>query len=148
MSCECPLMKDSLTANRKLIAALVQKSSRTVFRTGYTLFRQGESPNGVYVVCSGSAYLGMKSESGAELLSLAIPAGSLVGLAGIFANECHRFYAVALPGSEIRFISRLDFEELVLTEPTLYPMLLRALAADVNSAQIALLGKLGTTRAF
>jgi CRP-like cAMP-binding protein len=142
-------MKDSFTANRKLIAALVQKSSRVVFRTGYTLFRQGESPNGVYVVCKGSASLVMKSESGSVLMSLEVPAGSLLGLPGIVANECYTFSALAHPGSEIRFVSRKDFEELIETEPSLYPMVLGVLAAEVRSARIVLsqlLGKSATRR--
>lgn len=91
-------MKDSFTANRKLIAVLVQKSSRVVFRSWYTLFRQGETPNGVYVVCNGSASLVMKSKSGSVLMSLEGPAGSLLGVPGIVANECCTFSAVAWPG--------------------------------------------------
>jgi CRP-like cAMP-binding protein len=136
-------MKNSFKANRKLIAALVEKSSRVVFSSGYTLFRQGEVPSGVYVVCEGNASLVMKSESGAVLLSLEVPAGSLLGLPGIVANECYTFSAFALPGSDIRFVNREDFEGLIQSEPSLNPMVLEVLAAEVRSARNALSGLLG-----
>jgi len=136
-------MKNSFAANRKLIAALVTKSSRVVFSRGYTLFRQGETPKGVYVVCNGGASLVMKSESGAVLMSLDVPDGSLLGLPGIIANECYTFSAVACPGSDIRFVSRQDFENLIQSEPSLNPMVLAVLAAEVRSARIALSGMLG-----
>jgi len=135
-------MKNSFKANRKLIAALVEKSSRVVFSNGYTLFRQGEEPTGVYVVYGGSASLAMKSESGAVLLSLEVPAGSLLGLPGMVANECYTFSACALPGSDIRFVNRKDFEGLIQSEPNLNPMVLEVLAAEVRSARNALSGLL------
>jgi len=143
-------MKNSFTANRKLIAALVKKSTRVVFSSGYTLFRQGETPNGVYVVCDGSASVVMKSESGAVLLSLEVPVGSVLGLPGIVANECYTFSAFAQPGSDVRFVSRNDFEELIRTEPSLNTWVLEVLAAEVRSARAALsglLGKLSTRQA-
>src|SRR5579862_2322072 len=133
-------MRNSFKANRKLIAALVERSSRVVFSNGYTLFRQGEVPTGVYVVCDGNASLVMNSESGAVLLSLEVPAGSLLGLPGIVANECYTFSAFALPGSDIRFVKRKVFEELIQSEPGLNPMVLEVLAAEVRSARNALSG--------
>jgi CRP-like cAMP-binding protein len=128
-------MKNSFGANRKLIEALVTKSSRVVFRNGYTLFRQGERPNGLHLVCQGSASLVMKSEAGAVLMSLQVPSSAVLGLPAIVANEGYTFSASADPGSEIRFVSRSDFEELIRAEPSLYPMVLEVLAAEVRSAR-------------
>jgi CRP-like cAMP-binding protein len=77
------------------------------------------------------------------LMSLDVPDGSLLGLPGIIANECYTFSAVACPGSDIRFVSRQDFENLIQSEPSLNPMLLAVLAAEVRSARIALSGMPG-----
>ena len=143
-------MKNSFTANRKLIVALEKRSTRVVFSSGYTLFRQGESPKGLYILCSGEASLVMKSTSGAVLMTLQVPAGSLLGLPGIVANEPYTFSASACPGSEVRFVSRQDFEDLIREEPGLYPSVLEVLAAEVRSARLALsglLGKLGAREA-
>ena len=83
-------------------------------------------------------------------MSLEVPARSILGLPGIVANECYTFSATAWLGSSIQFVSRKDFEKLIETEPSLYPMVLGVLAAEVRSARIVLsqlLGKLGTRRA-
>lgn len=143
-------MKNSFTANHKLIAALEKRSTRVVFSSGYTLFRQGESPNGLYILVRGEASLVMKSPSGTVLMTFQVPSGSLLGLPGIVANESYTFSASACPGSEVRFVSHQDFEDLIRAEPSLYPSVLEVLAAEVRSARLALsglLGKLGTGQA-
>lgn len=143
-------MKNSFTADRKLIAALEKRSTRVVFSSGYTLFHQGESPKGLYILCGGEASLVMKSTAGTVLMTLQVPAGSVLGLPGIVANESYTFSASACPGSEVRFVSRQDFEDLIRDEPSLYPSVLEVLAAEVRSARLALsglLGKLGAREA-
>ena len=136
-------MKNSFAASRKLIEALLKRSRRVVFDNGYTLFRQGEIPTGVYIVCSGEASLVMRSESGRVLMNLQVAAGSVLGLPGVIANEAYTFSAIACPGADVRFVARSDFEELVRAEPALYPKVLEVLAAEVRSARKALLSLLG-----
>ena len=136
-------MKNSFAASRKLIEALLKRSRRVVFGNGYTLFRQGEPPSGVYIVRSGEVLLVMRSESGKVLMNLQVAASSVLGLPGIIANEAYTFSAIACPGADVRFVARSDFEELLRAEPALYPKVLEILAVEVRSARMALSGLLG-----
>ena len=66
--------------------------------------------------------------------------GSLLGLPAIIGNESYTMTAVARPGSEVRFVARGDFEGLIQAEPSLYPKVLKVLAAEVRAARHALAG--------
>jgi CRP-like cAMP-binding protein len=131
-------MKRSFVANRKLIEALEPRSKRVVFSRGYTLFCQGDRPTGVYILRQGEASLFTRSESNKRLISLQVPAGSVLGLPAIIANEPYTFSAVAHPGADIRFVAQSDFEEAIQSEATLFPGMLQILAAEVCSMRLAL----------
>jgi hypothetical protein len=48
--------------------------------------------------------------------------------------------ALAQGGSEVRFVAKGDFEDVIRTEPSLYPMVLQVLAAEVRAARRAITG--------
>ena len=50
---------------------------------------------------------------------------------------------MAHQGSEVTFLARKNFEELIQTQPSLYPKVLEILAAEVRSARLALTGIMG-----
>jgi CRP-like cAMP-binding protein len=65
-------------------------------------------------------------------------AGALLGLPGVVGSEPYTMTAVVHKGSDVRFVARQDFEELVQAEPALYLGLLKLLAAEVRAARMAL----------
>jgi len=65
-------------------------------------------------------------------------AGSLLGLVGIIGNEPYTLSAMARKGSEVSFVTRSEFEDLMRTEPSLSPKVLQVLAAEVKTASQAL----------
>jgi CRP-like cAMP-binding protein len=46
--------------------------------------------------------------------------------------------ALVQVGSEVRFVTRRDFEDMIQAEPSLYPKVLQVLAAEVRAARKAL----------
>jgi len=127
------IVKYPLVKDRKLLQALEKQSKRVVFSRGYTLFRQGDPPTGVYILRSGEAWLIVKSNSGRALLSLQVPAGSLLGLPCIIAKQPYMFSAEARPGADVGFVARKDFEAVIQSEVALFPTLLEILAGEVGS---------------
>jgi CRP-like cAMP-binding protein len=79
-----------------------------------------------------------ETTSGRAIICLPAGSGSLLGLAGIVANEPYTLTAMACKGSEIRFVTRSDFEDLLRVEPSLSSKVLQVLAAEVRSARQAL----------
>jgi CRP-like cAMP-binding protein len=111
--------------------------------TEHLLFKQGEVPIGLYLLKSGKASLVMTAEDGEEVLHLKVGPGSILGVPAIVGKDSYTLSATACPGSEVGFIARKDFEDLIQSEPSLFPKVLEVLAAEVRSARRSLSGLLG-----
>lgn len=99
------------------------------------LFRQGEDCSGLYLLRSGGAVLEIHSVAGVCVVSFHAPAGSLLGLPAVLANQPYSATATAFKGSIIGLISRYEFLKLMDSAPTLYPRALRVLASQIQSAR-------------
>jgi CRP/FNR family transcriptional regulator len=128
----------AFVADSNLIQALEKKSKQVVCGVDQVLFRQGEPPIGVYILRSGEAALIMTSEAGEVVMCLRATAGSLLGLPAIIGNEPYTLTAKARKGSDVSFVSREDFEDLMRAEPSLTLNVLKVLATEVRAARKAL----------
>jgi hypothetical protein len=128
----------AFVANAKLIEALERRSQPVTGGIDCILFRQGETPRGVFILRSGEATLTMKSSGGDTLLQLRATAGSLLGLPGVIGGEPYTLTASVRGGSVVSFVSRKDFEALIREEPALSLGVCEVLAAEVRSARQAL----------
>ena len=108
---------------------------------GHLLFRQGEPSKGLYILKSGRASLVMADESGAEVMQLIIGPGSILGVPAVVTKEPYTLSAKALVGSEVGFVELSDFEDLMRTQPALFPLVLAVLASEVRASRIALTAK-------
>lgn len=124
-------------ADHKLIQALERRSRPVSCGEDCVLFCQGDPACGLYILISGEAVLSMTSESGDVVMCLRVVAGSLLGLPGIIGNEPYTLTAKARKGSEVRFVPRSDFEDLIQVEPSLSFAVLQVLAAEVRAARQA-----------
>jgi CRP-like cAMP-binding protein len=143
-------MQTSFVADCTLVQALEKRSISVPCLNGQVLFKQGEAPTGLYILRSGKASLVMKAENGTELLHLTVGPGSILGVPAVVGKDVYSLSAMACSGSEIGFIARKDFEDLIQSEPSLFPKVLEVLAAEVRSARVALsavLGKLSRRKA-
>jgi CRP-like cAMP-binding protein len=102
------------------------------------LFRQGDSPEGLYILKHGAASLQMTAPDGHSLISMQAAPGSLLGLPGVIGNKPYTLTAIAAPGARLGYISRADFTTLMQTHPLLSLKILQVLAAEVSSARRAL----------
>jgi CRP-like cAMP-binding protein len=129
---------ESFSADRRLVCALEKRSQPVDCDEGRTLFVQGETPKGVYILLHGEATLVMKSYAGQTIMCLQASSGSLLGLPGVIGKQPYALNAMARKGSEIRFVTREDFEHIIEEEPRLHVLVLQVLAAEVRSARHAL----------
>jgi CRP-like cAMP-binding protein len=129
---------ESFASDAKLVQALGKVSRPVSCSEGRTLFNQGEVCDGLHILESGEASLVLKSTSGRTVMCLTLGAGSLIGLPGVVANEPYTLTATVQPGSQVRFVTRADFEKIIQAEPSLYPGVLHVLAAEVRAARLAL----------
>jgi CRP-like cAMP-binding protein len=129
--------QNSFKADRKLMRALEKRSQPVSCDEGHILFSQGDAPRGLYMLRSGEASLIMQSPSGNIVFSLPAPAGSLLGLPAVIGNESYSLSAMVRKDSDVRFVSRIGFKELLQAEPSLYPSVLQVLAAELRAFRLA-----------
>ena len=135
-------MQNSFVADSTLIQALEHRAVPVPCMTGHQLFKQGEVPIGLYLLKSGKASLVMTAEDGEQVLHLKVGPGSILGVPAVVGRDFYTLSAFACPGAEVGFIAQKDFEDLIQSEPSLFPKVLEVLAAEVRSARLALSGLL------
>jgi CRP-like cAMP-binding protein len=80
----------------------------------------------------------LKSPTGQCVMCLHAFSGSLLGLPAVVGGEPYTLTAIIRKDSEVRFVSRTDFESLIRDEPLLYPSVRQLLAAEVRTARRSL----------
>ena len=125
-------------ADPELLNGLEPESAPIVCNDFRVLFKQGDNPDGLYILKSGNATLTMNSPQGKQLFSLQPDPGSVLGLPGLIGNEPYTLTAVAHPGAELGYISRKQFLALMSSDQLLSFKVLQVLAAEVRSARNAL----------
>ena len=109
--------------------------SETLLRVlpGETIFREGETPRGVYVLRSGRADLLFSSRNGDAKPLRVAEAGQILGLSCVVTQRNHDCTAIASTPCEIGFIERDDFLRTLDDRPAVWFSVLRLLSSDVNA---------------
>ena len=128
----------SFIAEKELIEALERRSSTLVCAESRRLFNQGGKPAGLYILRKGTACLTMESPTGGDLMSIKLHPGSLLGLPALIGNEPYTLTASADKDAELGFVTREDFNSLMMTDPSIAVRVLRVLAAEVRTARHAI----------
>ncbi|HUD13021.1 MAG TPA: cyclic nucleotide-binding domain-containing protein [Terracidiphilus sp.] len=132
------LDRSAFVADQALIEGLEKRAAHVICSEERILFRQGDDPVGLYILKSGGVTLTMNSPSGHELVSLEAAPGSLLGLPGLVGNQPYTLTALAHAGSQVSFLTRDSFADLMRAEPLLAFKVLQVLAAEVHAARGAL----------
>ncbi len=132
------LDSSAFIADRELIEALEKRAATVACEEDRILFRQGELPAGLFMLRAGRATLSMSSPTGEVVMCVPVSPGSVLGLPGLIGNQPYTLTAKAFKGAELNFVTREDFSQMMLTEPSLSLRVLRVLAAEVRTARHAL----------
>jgi CRP-like cAMP-binding protein len=127
----------AFVADPELIEELEKRAARAEVRPDRILFRQGDEPDGVYILRKGTATLTSKSDGDAILKVQAGP-GSLLGVPAVVGAKPYSLTAEAMEGAEISVLSCEDFVHLMHTEPSLAFRVLQVLAEEVRFARESL----------
>lgn len=128
----------SFVAEKELVEALEKRASTLQCSEEKRLFSQGTDPKGLYILRKGKATLTMESPTGGVLMSIVLSPGSLMGLPALIGNEPYTLTGTAAQGAELAYITREDFNSLMLADPTIAVRVLRVLAAEVRTARHAI----------
>src|SRR6516162_2092065 len=107
----CPHREERLFCN--LPAASVQKlsaiTSPASYPKGAMLFVEGQSPRGVFILCSGKVKLSTSSSDGKTLILRISELGEVLGLAAVVSGKAYQATAEVIEPTQANFISRNEF---------------------------------------
>lgn len=95
------------------------------------LFRQGEMPDGVYLVYSGKVRLTVDSSAGRTMTLADLKSGDVLGLGAIFAGKPHVVTAETLSSCRVGFLAAEDLCEFMAGDAPDRFSILELLSEDV-----------------
>ncbi|HET7437104.1 MAG TPA: cyclic nucleotide-binding domain-containing protein [Thermoanaerobaculia bacterium] len=104
------------------------------FRTGETLFSEGDPPRGVYVLHSGTVQLLFAGKNGNAKPLRETQPGQILGLSCVVTQRPHDCTATAAEPCEVAFIEREEFLRTLDDSPAVWFCVLRILSSEVNAA--------------
>jgi CRP-like cAMP-binding protein len=115
------------------------------------IFRQGDTPAGVYILLKGAASLSTELVSQHSVatdrfvITVETSAGAVLGLPGVLGSAENSVTAIVHSGAQLGFIARDDFASAMKADPLLSLKVLQALAKEVGCARQAALQQLYVT---
>lgn len=91
-------------------------SHHSIMPAGAVLFVEGQSPRGVYVLCSGKVKLSTTSKDGKVLMLKQAEAGEVLGLSAAISGTNYEMTAETATPSQLNFIRRQDLMSLMQEE--------------------------------
>ncbi len=112
-----------------------QETGRTVsLRRGEILFREGEAPEGVYLLKAGRVELSIEASDGRSMTTRMVRRGQFFGLEALFANSGHDSTARALGAATVSFVPRAEFFAFLDANPDVGLRILLVLSEDLRSS--------------
>ena len=106
----------------------------SAFPPGAVLFVEGQSPRGVYIICSGRVKLTTTSRDGKTLILRIAEAGEVLGLHGTVSKKPHDLTAETLQPCQLDFVKRDDFLKFLQSHPDACLHAAQHLSQDCQSA--------------
>ena len=91
-------------------------SHHTVMPAGAVLFVEGQTPRGIFILCSGNVKLSTTSKDGKMLILKQAEAGEVLGLSAVISGTNYEMTAETALPSQLNFIGRQDFMGLMQRE--------------------------------
>lgn len=91
-------------------------SRHSVMPPGALLFVEGQTPRGVFILCSGKVKLSTTSKEGKVLILKQVEAGDVMGLSAAISGTNYEMSAETATPCQINFIGRRDFMSLMQRE--------------------------------
>jgi CRP-like cAMP-binding protein len=127
----------------ELVLAFLKLADALPCEPDSVLFRQGETPTGLYILHEGAATLSTNSMGGEFAISLQTTAGSLLGLPSVLGRKPHQMTAIAQGGARLSFISSDDFASLIQSDPHLSRKILEVLAEEDQFSRRTIFDQIG-----
>src|SRR5579859_6139528 len=91
------------------LEALAAITSSATYPKGATLFVEGQTPRGVFILCAGRVKLSTSSSLGKTLILRMAESGEVLGLPGTVTGKPYELTAEVAEPTQANFVTRADF---------------------------------------
>ena len=120
--------------SRETLCALSQASHKSILPAGAILFVEGQSPRGMFILCSGKVNLSTTSREGKALIVKTAEAGEPLGISATISGLGYEVTAETATPCQVNFVDRKHFLELMETHGELGLHAAQCLSRDFHSA--------------
>jgi CRP/FNR family cyclic AMP-dependent transcriptional regulator len=117
-----------------VLRSLDSASYHSVMPPGALLFVEGQSPRGVYVLCSGKVKLSTTSKEGKVLILKQAEAGEVLGLSAAISGTNYEMSAETCTPCQLNFVSRHDLTALLQNQSEVGVHAAQSLSREFQSA--------------
>jgi CRP/FNR family transcriptional regulator len=117
-----------------LLRSIDGASYHSVMPSGALLFVEGQTPRGVYVLCSGKVKLSTTSKEGKVLILKQAEAGEVLGLSAAISGTNYEMSAETASPCQLDFIGRQDLMTLLQNESELGVHAAQSLSREFQGA--------------
>lgn len=134
--CDCPELKNGHFCDFSLpvLNALTQVGQKSILPSGAILFVEGQSPRGVFIVCSGKVNLSTTSRGGKILILKTAGPGEALGLSATVSDLNYETTAETATPCHVNFVERKHFLEILQEHPEIGLRTAQCLSRDYQSA--------------
>lgn len=105
---------------------------RIQFKKNQVIFREGDKPQGLFCISSGSVKLSRIDENGNEILLKVYIPGNIIGYRALFAHESYQATAIAHEDVEICFVQESVLKNMMEKDLELALSFLKQMSQDIR----------------
>lgn len=139
VTCEgCAVRSNSIFAQLTgdEVSMLDHHKSCQFYKKNQTIFVEGSYPRGVFCVNHGKVKIYALGDEGKEQIVHIAKAGEVIGFRAMLSGESYKLSAVTLEDSNICFVSKDDFLNMMDTLPSLRNSLIQELSKELGERAI------------
>jgi len=108
---------------------------RIQYKKGDTVFREGLSANGLFCIITGKVKILRNSEGGKEQIVRLAGAREVVGYRALLSDEMYKASAIAMDDTEIGFVPKSVFFEILNHNPEMAMLMMKLLSNDLERSE-------------
>ncbi len=140
LNLDCPICKSSnksifcmLHATKVLEAD--DAKTNVIFKKGQFVFQEGGNPVGIYFINSGKIKISHAGTEGKYQIVRLAKEGDILGYRALLSNELYNSSAIALDDTDVGFIPKDMFFNILKEHPTLSLEILKMLSIELRKAE-------------
>lgn len=131
-SCETFSKSHFCSIKRQALDLMDSSKQHIQFKKNQVIFREGDKPQGLFCISSGSVKLSRIDENGNEILLKVYIPGNIIGYRALFAHESYQATAIAHEDVEVCFVQESVLKNMMEKDLELALSFLKQMSQDIR----------------